>query len=159
MPSKSMQIHDLADCLESAEGHEGSRYADRTVGALIVLQDGDQRATDGESRAVEGVNERRLRFRVAAVANSAPSGLEIGAIRTRADLAVELLSREPHFEIIRLGSVESDIARAEREDAIRKLELFEQGGGVGRQSFERLERSLGLGEPNRFDLLRIDVGE
>src|SRR5690554_5723165 len=49
-----------ANGLLSAEvGSERRRHGDRAVSSLIILQDGDQRAADGDAGAVQRVHEAR----------------------------------------------------------------------------------------------------
>merc|ERR1719215_1285426 len=73
---------------------------------LVVLEHGDERAADGEARAVERVAEARLE-RLAlgvhlggAVAQLHAARLEVAAVGARGDLAELLLAGEPHLDVV-----------------------------------------------------------
>ena len=67
-------------------------HVDAAVGALVVLQHGDQRAADREAGAVQRVHELGLALRVAKARLHAPR-LERFAVRARRDLAIRVLRR------------------------------------------------------------------
>src|SRR5262245_22336364 len=68
---------------------------DRAILLLEVLEDGNQGASHGKPRAVQGVDEARaLLPRLAAARLHAPR-LEFAAVRAARDLAIGALPRQP----------------------------------------------------------------
>src|SRR5215475_10811085 len=76
---------DRLEAAHVASQHLGHR--DRAVLLLIGLQHRDQRATDRNARAVEGMDMPHLAV-LAAKARIHPPGLEVAADRARRDLAI-----------------------------------------------------------------------
>src|SRR4051812_21510452 len=109
------QLRDAADIRP-----QHGRHRDGSVGALEVLEDGHQRATDGEPGAVERMHELVASLR-GLEAGLHAARLERLAVRTRADLAVRVLRRQPDLEVERLRRAESEVAGGELDDAVRQL--------------------------------------
>src|SRR5215467_726635 len=65
---------------------------DRAVGVLIILQHGDQRAADGESGAVERVDELGFGATRRLVTDVRAATAEVGVRRTGRDLAILVLA-------------------------------------------------------------------
>jgi hypothetical protein len=63
--------------------------------------------------------------------------LEIPEVAARGDLAVFLLARQPHFQVIGLRAGESDVAAAQRHHAVRQLQPLQHGFGVTGELFVR----------------------
>src|SRR5690606_22628654 len=99
------------------------RHFDAAIGLLIVFENGDQRAADGEARAVQRVDELGLAFFVAEARVHA-ARLEIAAVRDRADLAVLALAWEPDLEVIGFARAETHVASAEQHGAERQFEAL-----------------------------------
>src|ERR1017187_7265809 len=72
-------------------GDEDFGDADGAVGLLVVLEDGEIGASDGEAAAVENVDELGFFLAGGAVADVGAAGLEGFEVGAGADLAVELL--------------------------------------------------------------------
>src|SRR6516225_8866759 len=91
--------------------------AHRAVRLLIVLQYRDQRASDGESRAIQRVHRLGLAaLGVAPTCLQAPC-LESLEVAARGDLAIALLRRQPGLEVVGHRAAEADIAGAQRDAA------------------------------------------
>ncbi len=109
---------------------EGLGNYDAAVGLLVIFEDGEPGAADGQAAAVERVDElglARPSWAVADVGAAGLEGLEVGAGR---DFAVEVLAGEPDFEVVGLGGGEAHVAGAEEHAAIGEAECFEDGFGV-----------------------------
>src|SRR5947209_6704968 len=65
---------------------------------LVVLEDSQPRASDGKSRAVERVHVLRFSLRVLE-SDVCASCLKCLEVRTRRDLAIQILARQPDFKI------------------------------------------------------------
>ena len=124
----------------------------------MVFHHRDQRAPDGETRAVQRVHELRLALRVAE-ARLHPPRLERLAVRARRDLAVGVLRGQPHFEVVGLGGGEADVAGAQRDDAVRQLEAPQDRFGVAGHLFERLVRSVRMDDLHHFDLVELMLAD
>src|SRR5687767_10480712 len=82
-------------------GAQRMRDAHAAIGLLVVLENGDHRAADGEGRSIEGVNiAGAARFGGWAIARLHAPRLEIAADRTRGDLPIGFLPRQPDFDVI-----------------------------------------------------------
>ena len=83
-------------------------------------------------------------------------GLEVGA---RGDFAIELLARQPDFEVEGLGGAEAGVGGAKQNPAIGQLECFEDLFGVAR---ELLVLGVGLfraREFDQFDFLKLVLAD
>ena len=86
------------NALDAHVGAEHLGNADRAILALIVLNDRDPGAANGQARTVEGVHE----FAFAALrpeADAAAAGLESLAVGARRDLAEGGGGGQPDFEV------------------------------------------------------------
>src|SRR5579859_2069134 len=72
------------------------------VGLLVILHDRNPGAAHSQSAAVQRMHEFRFILAFGTIAEVRPSRLVGLKIRARRDLAKELLSRQPHLNIIRL---------------------------------------------------------
>src|SRR5678815_2426145 len=91
-------------------------YRDTSVRLLVVFEDGHERAADGQSRPIEGMNKLCfLSFlsRCVLIPNAGPSSLEPFKVAAGGDLSVLVLGREPHFDVVGFCRGESQIAGAE----------------------------------------------
>src|SRR5205085_7421436 len=75
----------------------GNHHA--AVALLIVLENGHERATEGKSGAVDRVDESRFLFRCP-ITNVRATRLKVGEVRARRNLAIRLLSWQPHLEVV-----------------------------------------------------------
>src|SRR5216684_4922938 len=113
-------------------GPKCRRHPHRPILILVVLEDGHDSAADGQAGTVEGVNVARLLLRCAVADVGAP-GLEVEEVRAGADLAIGLLPRQPHFQVVGLGRGEAHVAGGEGDDAVVQPERLQHGLGVGGQ--------------------------
>ena len=78
---------------------------------MVRLEQGDYQAGEGNSRAVERVDELGLAALFLEADLAAP-GLEVEEIAARADLEPALLGRSPQLDVVALGVREAHLARA-----------------------------------------------
>src|SRR5690242_12084995 len=81
------------------------------VGPLVGLEDRRDDPGEGEARAVEGVDELRLRAGLGPVADRHPAGLVVPEVRAGADLEPTLHARRPDLEVVLLRLHEAHLAR------------------------------------------------
>src|SRR5262249_15679908 len=79
-----------------------ARVDEGAVRLLVLLEDRDEGATDRERRAVQRVDEARLRLGLGAVADLRAACLKVTVVRAARDLTVEALTGQPHLEVVRL---------------------------------------------------------
>src|SRR5665213_2739621 len=110
-------------------------HNDAAVGLLVVFDDGKPGAADGESAAVESVDE--VSFAAAGFGlNRCPAGLvslEVGAGR---DFLVAVLAGEPDFYVVGLCGRGAHVTGAEDHGAVSEAETLQNVFGVERKSFE-----------------------
>src|SRR6185436_17780244 len=137
---------------------QGRREQHRAVRLLAVLEHGDERAADGEARAVERVQQRRLAasiWTMRAVAQVGAARLEVLAVAARGDLAIRVLPRQPHLDVVGLRRGEAEVAGRERHHAVGQPEHLQHAFGV---AGELLERGVALrrrGELHQLDLVEL----
>ena len=90
-----------------------------------------------------------------AVADVRPAGLIGFKIRARRNFAVQLLSRQPDFNVIGLRRGWSHIAGAQRHGPIRKAQFLENLLGVMRQFFVFFVGVLRPRELYQFNFLKL----
>src|ERR1700682_424760 len=77
-------------------------YQHGAISLLIVFDQSQPRASDGEAGAIERMHKRAFAsFRLGA--NTGAARLKRFAIRTGTDLAESCGGRQPHFEVVSLG--------------------------------------------------------
>lgn len=138
-------------------GPQGFGDCDGAVFLLIVFEDGDEGAADGEAGSVEGVYE--FGFFVALESDVCAASLEVEAVGAGADFAVGVLPGEPHFEVVCFGGVEAGVAGAERHYAIGEFEFLEDGLRVGGHGFEFVEGVLGAYELDHLDFVELVLAQ
>src|SRR6185437_13449371 len=128
---------------------------DRTVGLLVVLENRDPGAPDGQAAAVDGVRQTALALAAGAEPNVGPPRLKIREVAAGADLAIRLLAWKPDLEIIGLGRTETEVAGAKAHDPVRQLERLQDGLGVTGELLVILLRTRGLRDLHQFDFLEL----
>src|SRR5215204_3281594 len=98
------------------------RHRDGAVLLLVRLHHRDQRAADGDTGAVEGVDEANFAILFRAIACGHAARLEIAAHRAGGNLAKSLLSRQPDLDVVGLLRGKSHVAGAQRHHAIVDIE-------------------------------------
>src|SRR3989338_6079615 len=96
-----------------------------------------------------------LRAATLAVLDVKPPSLVIGAIGTRNDFHVLLLTRTPSLDIVFLGSNGSYIASADVDNAVRYLQFFEYFFCILAQLFVKLPRLFRCAEHKLFNLIEL----
>ena len=110
------------------EGAKGTRDADGAVRALVVLEQGDQRAGDGDGGAVEGVDDLVALAVLAAEAGSQPARLEVRAVGCTGDLPIGpafTSPREPGFDVELAIGGSAQVARRHVDHSVRDLQRLE----------------------------------
>src|SRR5262249_39199268 len=82
---------------------ERRRNCDGAVGFLVVLQNRHHGAADRQTRAVQGGAELGATAALGAIANLGPASAEGIVVRAGRDLAVTILTRQPHLDVVALG--------------------------------------------------------
>src|ERR1035437_2276006 len=127
-------------------GDEGVGDADGAVGLLIVFEDGEVGAADGEAAAVEGVDELGFFLAGGFEADVGAAGLEGLEVRAGRYFAVEILSGEPDLEVLGFGGREAHVGGAEEHAAVGQAEEFEDALGVAGETLVLLVGLVGTGE-------------
>src|SRR5262245_31143681 len=135
-------------------GLQRLRHADRSVGLLVVLENGDQSPSHRDARAVQRVHEAGLLFALRPVARVHAPGLEVAAIGAGRNLAIGLLPRQPHLDVVGLLRGETHVAGREHDDAIGKAETLQDLLRTCRHALVLLRRLL-----RRRDRDELDFGE
>ena len=85
---------------------------DASVGFLIVLEHRDQRPADGDTRAVERMDEAGRLLARGTVARVHAPCLEVAADRAARNLAIGLLARQPDLDVIGLAGPRTPCRRS-----------------------------------------------
>src|SRR5438552_8424599 len=138
---------------------DGLGEDDASVGLLSVLEDGDDRPSDGETAPVEGRNEARLFARRRAKADLRAPRLEVAERRARADLAISVLAGKPDLQVVGLLRRESQICRAKKHHPVVKAQLLQRRLRVAHQLLERGVRSLRFFEADQLHLVELVLAD
>src|SRR5690606_10274715 len=126
---------------------------------LILLEDRHDRPTDRDARAIERVDRTRLAANLGPVADLRAPRLEIFEVRARRDLAIRVLTGQPHLEVVRLRRRKAQIAGAQRDDAIVQTETLQHALGVLAQRLELAVARFGLAELHELDLVELMLAD
>src|SRR5271166_586774 len=110
-PSRALRETRQAASLRNARGNAVSphirlqrfRNTYAAVGLLIVLDDRNPCASNRQPAAVQRMQKLRLALALRTVANIRPPCLKALEVRTRRNLAKQILARQPDFDVISLG--------------------------------------------------------
>src|SRR5260370_15777123 len=97
-------LHRLPRCRNPVNSHVGTqdfRYQNRAIRLLIILNDSNPRAADGEPGTVQSVDEVALAAAFRFEANAGAAGLKRFAVRAGRDLAEFVAGGQPNFEVVR----------------------------------------------------------
>src|SRR5260370_22417764 len=100
------------DVVRAHVGLQRLRNAHAAVGLLIVLQDRNPCAPYRQGAAVQRVQEFSLAPSLGTIADIRPPCLKSFKVRARRNLAEQILTGQPDFNVISLGRGESYIGRA-----------------------------------------------
>src|SRR3569833_341299 len=156
--SRKIGNHSTRSAYNREPAHVGLQdlgYLHAAVAILIVLHDRDQRAAHGETRAIQGMHELGLAGLGIAPSRLQTPRLKILEVAARGDLAILLLARQPHLEVVGLGGREPHVAGAERHHAIRQPQQLQHLFGVARELFEGAIGILGPHDLHQLDLLEL----
>jgi hypothetical protein len=92
----------LRDSLRSNIGPQNLRNHHTSIGLLIILNDRDPGAANGESAAVQSMYEFGLIFPFRAIPDVRPPRLVRLKIRAGRNLPIQLLAGQPNLNILRL---------------------------------------------------------
>ena len=108
-----------ADRLDAAHvGAQDGRHGDASLLVLEVLHHRDERAADGDARAIQRVDVARALLPGLAAAGVHAPRLEVAAVRAGRDLAIRALPRQPDLDVVGLARGEAHVARAEQHDPV-----------------------------------------
>src|ERR1700761_6321316 len=109
------------------------RYRHAAIGLLGILQDRQPGATDRQPAPIQRVHILTLLAAFGAIANIRAPSLIGFKIRAGRNLAIELLARQPDFEIVRLGRTGSHVTGTEQHGAIWQSKLLQNRLSVARE--------------------------
>src|SRR5215472_3175604 len=149
-----------ADHLEPAHvGLEHIRYCHGAVAPLIVLEHGDERATDREAGAVEGVHEAGpLPFFGTESRLHAPR-LELAAVGAARNLAIGILAGQPDLDVIGLARGKTHVAGAEQHHPIGETETLQNLFGAGGHALVLLAGAVGMRDRDQLDLVELVLAD
>ena len=125
---------------------------------MIILKDGNQRATDGDTRAVERVDKTIVLLACLVPGVEAP-GLKITTVRAGRDFAICALPGQPHFEIVRLVGLKAHVPRAEKHPAKGQVKPVEDGFGCLRHAFMLVSGLVRRGDRDELDLVKLMLAD
>src|SRR4029077_6704160 len=99
------------------------RYRNAPIRLLIVFENGHQRAADGQSGSVEGMNKLCFcAFRPDCALNQNPARPRLKSFKVAAggNLPIMVLGRKPDFDVVSLCRGEAHIAGTESDDSVMK---------------------------------------
>lgn len=118
------------------------------------FQQGDVESRQGGAGAVQGVTEDILPALIF-IAQVHASRLEIFKIAARRHFQPVLQTGRPDFDVVALGRTETEIAGAEGDDAVVKLEVGQHAFGVGDERFELRVRVLGFDDVDELHFVEL----
>src|ERR1039457_1743511 len=125
------------------------------VGLLIIFHNRNPGAAYGQSAAVQRVYKLSLVLAFGTVANVGAPCLIRLEIRARRNLAIQLLSRQPDFNVVCFRRRRSHVARAQRHGAVMQPQLLQNFLGVVREFLVFLVGLLGTRELHQFHFLKL----
>ena len=139
-------------------GRSAAGIDDRAVLLLIVLENRDQRAADGEARSVQRVHELRLAGAAGAELDVRAARLERLGVAAGRDLAIRLLARQPHLDVVGLRRREAHVAGAQQHRAVRQLEPLQHFLGVRASALRARRTTAPASSASRARPCRTDAG-
>src|SRR5689334_20814759 len=120
----------LAENVGAEVGLQRGGHADGAVRLLVMFEQADDRAREGDARPVQGVDEARLLSGRRPIADVRAARLEVEEVG-----AGRHLEPLPHpggedLEVVRLRAGEARVAAGEEKHAVRELEELEDALGV-----------------------------
>src|SRR5262249_44373702 len=135
------------------------RHRDRAALLLIGLHHRAERARDGDAGDVERVDVAVLTTVLGAIARIHAPRLELAAERTGRNLAVHVLSGQPHFDVVRLLGGKAHVAGAERDHAVVQIEPAQNFLGAGEHALVLVPALFGRGDGDEFDLVELMLAD
>ena len=143
------------DGLRAGVRSQGRGSDHRAVGLLTVLEHRDERPAYGQTRAVQRVRELVLPAALGTIPNLRPPRLEGLRVAAGRDLAIRLLTWQPHLEIVGLRRRKAHIPCTEQHAPVRQTQAFENRLGVTGQPFEFFMRLFGGRDLHELDLVEL----
>src|ERR1700756_199681 len=134
---------------------QGLRDDHTPVGLLVVLYNRDPGPSDGQCAAIQCVYKFCLVLAFGTEPYIRPPRLIGLEIRARRNLAVQLLSRQPDLDIVRLRRRRSHITRAERHGAVMQTESLQNFFRVTGQLLMFLVRAFRMRKLHQFHFLKL----
>src|SRR6266481_1514611 len=132
---------------------------DRAICLLIIFDDSDPGAADGEAGAVERVNKVALAAAFWLIADTGAPRLEGFAVRAGRDLSKFVARRQPDFDVVGFCRSKAHVAGAEQHGAIVQAELLKNGFCISYQRFVLFVAFLRMGELEELNLLELMLAE
>src|SRR5262245_10274425 len=137
--------------------HVGDR--NRAALLLVGFHHCDERAADGDPRAVERVHMPHCPAALGAVARVHAPGLKLAAQRAGGNLAIHVLSGQPDLDVIGLLRGKAHVARAQGGHAVVQIEPAQHLFGAGEHALEFVATLLGRGDGDEFDLVELVLAD
>src|SRR6201987_877685 len=100
------------------------------IGLLIILHNRDPRPSHRQPAAVQSMYKFRFVFALRTEPDIRPPRLVRLEIRARRNLAIQLLTRQPDFNIVRLRRRWPHVARAQRHRSVMQPEFLQNFFGM-----------------------------
>ncbi len=142
------------DAIDAHEGLERNWNKDGTIGLLIIFEQRQPGAADGEGGAIEGVDKFAF-TRGGFEADGGATGLECFAIGAGGDLHEFTCGGEPDFDVVGFGGSEAHLRGAEKHDAIMQTEALEDLFDIGDEGIELGVTLVWARELEELDLLKL----
>src|SRR5690606_10770014 len=147
------------DAIDTHEAAERLGDDDAAVALLKLLENREPGEPDGERRAVQRVREPRLGVRAQPIANARAACLLVAEGRTARDLAIRVLGRQPHLEVVALRRARAEVGRHVLDDAVVQPEPLQHLLGVLGEHLELRERALGRHHAHELDLVELVLAD
>src|SRR5262249_54006000 len=134
-------------------------HHDAAVGLLVLLEDRDDRAADGERRPVQRVREPGLGLRLGPIPDLRAARLEVAEVRAARNLAVAVLPGPPDPGVVTLPRAEARVAGAEQRDAVVQAEQLQDLLRVAREQLVLRVRRLGRREAHELHLVELVLAD
>src|SRR5690349_5668718 len=141
--------------LGSQIGNERPWDSHGAVGLLVGLEQGRDRARQGDARGVERMRELRFGARGRPVTDVGAARLEIGERARARHLEPLSDTRRPHLEIVLLGGGEPEVADGHEHHTVRQLQPAQHFLRVSRQHLVLGGRIFRAAEAHQLDLVEL----
>src|SRR6267143_1374708 len=145
----------LGNAVSADIRHQRRRDGHGAVGLLVGFEQRRDRARQRNTRRIQRVHEFGLLAWPRAAANVGPPGLIVGVGAGARDLEPLADAGRPRLEVVGLGGREAEIVRRQHRDAVRQLQLLQDGFRMGGQLFMLGRRVGGETESHELDFVEL----